>query len=171
VNRKERRFAELLRQYGPGLGRIAASYARPADQDDLRQEISIAIWSALDRFRGDCSERTFLFRIAHNRGLSHVARRRVVGPELPALPDDAPSPEARVAGREEVEQLFAALRALPVPQRQVLTLALEGMALAEVGACLGITADTAAVRLSRARAALRERLRGVVATALRREAP
>ena len=79
------------------MGRIAASYARPADQDDLRQEISIAIWNALDRFRGDCSERTFLFRIAHNRGLSHVARRRVVGGELQALADDAPSPEARVA--------------------------------------------------------------------------
>lgn len=171
MNPKEERFAELLRQYGPGLGRIAASYARPADQDDLRQEISIAIWNALDRFRGDCSERTFLFRIAHNRGLSHLARRRVVGAELQPRADDAPSPEARVAGREEVEQLFAALRTLPVPQRQVLTLALEGMALAEIGACVGITADAAAVRLSRARAALRERLRGVAPTAIRREGP
>ena len=171
MNPKEERFAELLQQYGPGLGRIAASYARPADQDDLRQEISIAIWNALDRFRGDCSERTFLFRIAHNRGLSHVARRRIVEGELQALADDAPSPEARVAGREEVEQLFAALRTLPVPQRQVLTLALEGMALAEIGACVGITADTAAVRLSRARAALRERLRDAAATAIRREGP
>jgi RNA polymerase sigma factor (sigma-70 family) len=158
VNRKERRFADLLRQHGPGLGRIAASYARPADQDDLRQEVSLAIWNALDGFRGDCSERTFLFRIAHNRGLSHVARRRMAGEELPQVADGAPGPEARVAGREEVEQLFAALRALPVSQRQVLTLMLEGMELAEVGSCLGITAETAAVRLSRARAALRERL-------------
>jgi RNA polymerase sigma-70 factor (ECF subfamily) len=171
VNPKERRFAELLRQYGPGLGRIAASYARPADQDDLRQEISIAIWNALDRFRSDCSERTFLFRIAHNRGLSHVARRRIAGGELQALADEAPGPEARVAGREEVAQLFAAMRALNVPQRQVLTLALEGMDLAEVGACLGISAETAAVRLSRARATLRERLRAAAATTIRKEAP
>lgn len=171
MNAKERRFAELLRQYGPGLGRVAASYARPADQDDLRQEISIAIWNALDGFRGDCSERTFLFRIAHNRGLSHVARRRIVGGELPAIADGAPGPEARVAGREAVEQLFAALRHLHVPQRQVLTLALEGMDLADIGACLGISAETAAVRLSRARAALRERLRGAAATTIRREAP
>jgi RNA polymerase sigma-70 factor, ECF subfamily len=158
VTPKARRFADLLRQHGPGLTRIAASYARPPDQDDLRQEISIAIWNALDRFRGECSERTFVFRIAHNRGLTHVARRRVAGEELPVVADTAPGPEARLAGREEVERLFAALRALSVPQRQVLTLALEGMDLAEVGACLGISAATAAVRLSRARAALRERL-------------
>jgi RNA polymerase sigma factor (sigma-70 family) len=171
VNRKERRFADLLREHGPGLGRIAASYARPADQDDLRQEVSIAIWNALDGFRGDCSDRTFLFRIAHNRGLSHVARRRIAGETLPAIADGAPGPEARVAGREEVEQLFAALRALPVSQRQVLTLVLEGMALPEVGACLGITPETAAVRLSRARAALRERLRDSAAKTNGRERP
>jgi RNA polymerase sigma-70 factor (ECF subfamily) len=158
VNPKSRRFAELLRQHGAALGRVAASYARPADQDDLRQEIALAIWNALDGFRGDCSECTFIFRIAHNRGLTHVARRRVAGEELPAVADAAPGPEARLAGREEVERLFAALRTLTVPQRQVLTLALEGMELAEIGACLGISAATAAVRLSRARAALRARL-------------
>jgi RNA polymerase sigma factor (sigma-70 family) len=171
VNRRERRFAALLEEHGPGLGRIAASYARPADQDDLRQDISIAIWNALDGFRGDCSERTFLFRIAHNRGLSHVARRRIAGEELPAVADGAPSPEARVAGREQVEQLFAALRALPVSPRQVLTLVLEGMDLAEVGACLGVSAETAAVRLSRARAALREQLRASAAKTNGREEP
>ena len=61
-------------------------------------------------------------------------------------------------------RLFAALRTLGIPQRQVLTLALEGMDLAEVGACLGISAATAAVRLSRARSALRERLREPIVT-------
>jgi RNA polymerase sigma factor (sigma-70 family) len=169
VTPKASRFAELLRQHGPALTRVAASYARPADQDDLRQEISIAVWNALDRFRGECSERTFIFRIAHNRGLTHVARRRAAGEELPVVADGAPGPEARLAGREEVERLFAALRALSVPHRQVLTLALEGMELAEIGACLGISAATAAVRLSRARAALRERLHGSPATRQARE--
>jgi DNA-directed RNA polymerase specialized sigma24 family protein len=44
------------------------------------------------------------------------------------------------------------------------------MDLAEVGACLGISAATAAVRLSRARAALRERLNESTATKQAREA-
>jgi RNA polymerase sigma-70 factor (ECF subfamily) len=155
VTDKRARFADLLRLHGPGLGRVAASYARPADQDDLAQEISLAIWNALDGFRGQASERTFLYRIAHNRGLSHLARRRAAGVELPQVADGTPGPETRAAGREEVERLYTAIRALPVPQRQVLTLALEGMSHAEVGACLGITPENAAVRLSRARAALR----------------
>ncbi|HVV52653.1 MAG TPA: sigma-70 family RNA polymerase sigma factor [Polyangia bacterium] len=155
---KEARFAELLRVHGPGLGRVAASYARPADQDDLAQEISLAIWNALDGFRGEASERTFLYRIAHTRGLSHLARRRAAGAELSQIADGAPGPETRAVGREEVERLYAAIRDLPVPQRRVLTLALEGMSHAEIGACVGITAENAAVRLSRARAALRQRM-------------
>ena len=162
MNEKEQRFAELLRKHGPGLGRIARSYARPADQPDLAQEISLAIWNALDDFRGDCSERTFIFRVAHNRALSHVARRRIEAGDFPQIADDAPGPERQAAGREEVEKLFTELRSLSVPQRHVLTLALEGMTLAEVGACLGITPQAAAVRLSRPRAALRERMEGEV---------
>jgi RNA polymerase sigma factor (sigma-70 family) len=160
VRQKDAWFAELLRAHGPGLGRVAASYARPADQEDLAQEISLAIWNALDGFRGEASERTFLYRIAHNRGLSHLARRGAAPAtvELPPVEDGRPGPETRAADREEMERLFAAIRDLPVPQRQVLTLALEGMSHAEIAACLGITADNAAVRLSRARSTLRERM-------------
>jgi RNA polymerase sigma-70 factor (ECF subfamily) len=33
----------------------------------------MALWNALPSFRGDCPERTFVFRVAHNRALTHVA--------------------------------------------------------------------------------------------------
>ena len=73
----EQRFDRLLVSYGPSLARLAASYARRAsEQDDLFQEVAFAIWRALPGFRGECSERTFVFRIAHNRGISYRARRR-----------------------------------------------------------------------------------------------
>jgi DNA-directed RNA polymerase specialized sigma24 family protein len=35
-------------------------------RDDLVQEIALAIWKAIPRFRGDSSERTWVYRIAHN---------------------------------------------------------------------------------------------------------
>jgi RNA polymerase sigma-70 factor (ECF subfamily) len=73
----EQRFEALMAADGAALTRLAASYARDAgDREDLFQEIAVAIWRALPRFRGECSERTFLFRIAHNRGIAHIARRR-----------------------------------------------------------------------------------------------
>ncbi len=148
----------MVLDHGHSLGRVVASYARPADQDDLAQEVAVAIWNALPSFRGECSDRTFVLRVAHNRGLTHLARRRVGGAELPEVVDGAPSPETHAARRQEVDRLFAAIRTLSVPQRQVLTLALEDMTHAEIGLCLGITAGNVAVRLNRARAALRERM-------------
>jgi RNA polymerase sigma-70 factor (ECF subfamily) len=158
VTHDEEHFARLLAAHGRGLGRVVASYARPADQDDLAQEIALAIWRALPSFRGESSERTFVFRIAHNRGLTFLARRRVDGSEPVEIVDRAPNPEARVSGREGVERLFAAIRALPVAHRQVLTLALEELSHPEIAACLGITVENVAVRLHRARAALRREL-------------
>ncbi len=154
----DQRFADLMREFGPPLGRVVASYARPADQDDLAQEISVALWNALPSFRGECSLRTFVYRVAHNRGLNHLARRRASGGELPEVVDLSPSPEAQASGREEVARLFAAIRTLSIPQRQVLTLALEDVPHAEIAACLGLSVGNVAVRLNRARAALRERL-------------
>jgi len=147
-----------MRDHGLALGRVAQSYARPADQDDLAQEIALAIWHALPSFRGECSERTFVYRVAHNRALTHLARRRAGGEALTEVADPAAGPEARASGREEVDRLFRAIRALRVPLRQVLTLAMEDLTHAEIGVCLGISEGNVAVRLNRARAALRKNL-------------
>lgn len=158
VDSAETRFAELMKTYGPALGRVVASYARPSDQDDLAQDIAMALWNAFPSFRGGCSERTFVFRVAHNRALTHIARRRARGQDLPEIADPSPTPETRASDRQQIARLFAAIRQLSVPHRQVLTLALEDMDHAEISACLGISVGNVAVRLNRARGALREQL-------------
>lgn len=156
-------FDELLRRHGPALRRVAAAYERdPARREDLFQDVCLALWRALPAFRGDASARTYVFRIAHNRGLTHRARRRDVPTaeleEAEAVADPAPGPEAGLHHDQRRERLRRAIRALPLPQRQVLTLALEGLPHREIGEVLGITENHVAVRLSRARAALRRRL-------------
>src|SRR5260370_36043942 len=73
----EHHFDRLVAANGLALTRLAASYTNtPSDRDDLLQEIAMALWQALPGFRGECSERTFLFRIAHNRAIAHLARSR-----------------------------------------------------------------------------------------------
>jgi len=70
-------FDRLLAANGPSLARLAASYTNTtSDRDDLLQEIALAVWQALRTFRGECSERTFLFRIAHNRAIGYLTRNR-----------------------------------------------------------------------------------------------
>ena len=88
-----------------------------SDRDDLLQDIAIALWQALPRFRGECSERTFLFRIAHNRVIAHLSRNRYavqgVDEEL-ELSDPRPDPEVQLAAQQQGNRLMEAVRRLPV---------------------------------------------------------
>lgn len=158
----EQRYDRLLREHGAALRRVAASYERDAaKRDDLVQEIALALWRALPDFRGDCSERTFVFRIAHNRSLTHVWRRKA-GSEQPLdqleVVDPSEGPEAQAVSRQRRERLLLAIRGLALIHRQVLTLQLEELTQAEIGSVLGVSENAVAVRLSRARQALREAL-------------
>lgn len=152
----------MLAAHGPSLGRVAASYASNAtDRDDLFQDIVIAIWRALPGFRGECSERTFLFRIAHNRGVSHVARRRAVWTALAddlEIADAAPTPEQTLATAQQGQRLLAAVQRLSVGYGQVVTLSLEGLSYAEIADVLGISESNVGARLTRARQLLRQAL-------------
>lgn len=147
-----------MRRYGDALARIARGYVdNPADHGDLLQEILVALWQSLPRFRGDASVWTFTFRVAHNRALSFVARerRRPVLPIPEDVRDPRPGPEADVERRTQRERLLAAIRRLPELQRQAVMLHLEGASPGEIGAVQGISENNASVRLSRARQALR----------------
>ena len=156
---RDDRCVRLLQEHDRSLRRLAASYERDsARQEDLVQDIWFAVWRALPRFRDECSERTFIFRIAHNRAVSHVdhwQRRRT-----DALDEDAdfpardPDPEHALSQQQRHERLRDAVQSLPVSMRQVAVLALEGVSHAEIAQILGITDNNVAVRLTRARAEL-----------------
>lgn len=152
-------FDDVLGGHGPALWRVIASYAPPgAERDDLAQDVLIAVWQALPRFRGECSARSFVLRIAHNRGLSHAWRRANQPPTAPEpldVPDLRPGADEKVVANERAEQFLRHLRTLPLGQREVLALALEGLSHAEIAAVVGITPENVAVRLGRARKALR----------------
>ena len=156
-------FERILGEHGAAISRLAYSYEAIAGiREELLQEIALAIWQALPHFRGDCSERTFIFRIAHNRGLTHVARRRPPQQSLDDLEeadepvDPRPHPDDHLAQMNQQERLGSAVQSLPLAHKQMIVLMLEGLSHAEIGEVLGITENNVAVRLSRARKALKQ---------------
>jgi DNA-directed RNA polymerase specialized sigma24 family protein len=61
----EEHFERLMREHGSAVVRLASAYERnTASRDDLVQEITLALWRALPGFRGECSERTLVLRVA-----------------------------------------------------------------------------------------------------------
>ena len=150
------RFRQLIHDHGAALRRLAQAYARDAaDGEDLFQDICFAVWRALPSFRGESSEKTFVFRIGHNRGLTHRTRRKDLGPLNDDLADRGPGPDSLLTAALRRDRLLAAVRHLPETQRQVITLSLEGMGAGEIAEVLGVTPNSVAIRLTRARQALR----------------
>jgi RNA polymerase sigma factor (sigma-70 family) len=159
----EERFERILGEHGAAISWLAYSYEAVAGiREELVQEIALAIWRTLPHFRGECSERTFVFRIAHNRGLTHVRRRRAPRQSLDDLEeanelvDARPHPDEQLAQTKQRERLTAAVQSLPVAHRQMIVLMLEGLSHAGVAEVLGITENNVAVRLTRARKTLKE---------------
>jgi RNA polymerase sigma-70 factor (ECF subfamily) len=82
IDTSERRatFSRLMEEHGVALRRLAGAYlSDPATREDLFQEIVLAVWTGLPGFRGEASERTWLYRIAHNTAsaqLHKLQRRR-----------------------------------------------------------------------------------------------
>jgi len=155
-------FEQIVREYDPMLRRIASSYeARAHLAQELVQDIYFAIWRALPAYRGNAALRTFVARIATNRAISHVARALKVPPSSALdvnIPAPGPSPEGLAIALDRGAKLLAAVRTLPLAFRQTALLTLEGLTPAEIGEVLGISTNAVAVRMSRAKALLREML-------------
>ena len=156
---RDDRCVRMLSEHDGAIRRLSAGYERdPSRRQDLVQDIWLAVWQALPRFRNDCSERTFVFRIAHNRAVSHIQhwQRRRTDP----LDDDAPvaaqspDPEHALSQQQRRERLQAAVQGLPLGLRQVVVLTLEGLSNADVAEIAGISENNVAVRMTRARAEL-----------------
>ncbi len=157
----DERLSRVLAAHARPLERVAASYARSAaDREDLLQDFAVALWRALPSFRGECSEKTFLLRIAHNRAITFLAKRGPVALDVDDHEDSVietsrKNPAMLYERKEGGSRLLAATRTLPLAHRQVVTLLLEGLSHREIAEVLGTTENNVGVRANRARAAMR----------------
>lgn len=161
-----REFVEIAQTHGALIRRIARSYeANAARCEELVQDIHLALWQALPRFRGDASMKTFVARISHNRAITHVTREsrepRPIGLDETMRAAGA-SPEEATEHRDLRAKLEAAVQQLPLSLKVVASLALEGFSPEEVAEVLGIATSAASVRLHRAKEQLKEMLKGSV---------
>jgi len=159
-------WLRLMEQYRGALGRLAQSYEFDAGaREDLLQEIGLGIWKAIPAFRGEASERTWLYRIAHNVAISAAVsrnRRKSREMELPetAQPESAAEPLDRALVRQQQrDAMLAAIRELPAIDRQLMVLHLEGLSYREIEQVSGMTEGAIATRLSRIRDRLTARIR------------
>ena len=151
VRMYERRLLFFLRRFAPDGAKAL----------DLLQEVWLDAYRKLPALRSPEAFRVWLYRIAHDRGVTQVRRDRREDEALAdtAIPEDVL--DSHEFERAEIAHLVrAALDELPPGQRTVLTLRfLEEMNLDDLSGVLGVPVGTVKSRLHHARLALRERLK------------
>lgn len=155
-------YAEASAAHAAVLRRLARGYeADPDKRRDLLQEIHLQLWLSMRSFDGRCSLRTWVYRVAHNVGASHVVRSRRLSKGLVDV-EALERAEAGVDGRDEAHrrlssmQLLELIHRLKPLDRQIMLLHLEGEPAASIAEVTGVSAANVATKLHRIRKLLRQ---------------
>jgi len=145
-------FGRLFRRLAPLVHGVLLTRVRPAEADDLMQDVFLAALERLPTLRDGAAVGGWLCAIARNRAADHHRRRRA----LVELPEDLGRPDAE---RAEAERALRAIRTLPEAYRETLVLRLvEGLSGQEIAEQVGLTPESVRVNLHRGMKMLREKL-------------
>ena len=147
----------LLREYQDPIHRFLRAMVRDAaEAEDLCQEVMLRAIRNCGSFRGECSFRAWIYRIARNLALNHLASHRVAR-RSPSPPEDLP---LGAAGPLPDPALWRAVARLPPGQRQSLLLrVVHGLTHKEAAQVLGVSEGTVKTQCHLALGKLRRWLR------------
>jgi RNA polymerase sigma-70 factor (ECF subfamily) len=158
-------FSELVKRHHRRIFNIACRILGDREAAaDATQEAFLSAYEHLGEFEERARFSTWITRIAVNRcrnvlRSAAVSRREALDDPVA---DPRPGPEAQAGAREIAGHLARALAAIDADHREVIVLReIEGLPYDAIAEVLGVEEGTVKSRLHRARAALRERLRGV----------
>ncbi len=145
------------------------------EAQDLAQDTFVKVFDQAGRYRPAGKFRSWLLRIAGNKARSVLRRRKVLRwvnfdvarHDRPAPGDD---PGRDLERRETVDQVRAAVAALPERQRAAVVLKrFQGLSYQEIAEVLDTTVPAVESLLQRAAATLRQHLQGLTAANARQE--
>lgn len=150
-------FERINAEYAAPLARLARAHEADGSlQQDLLQDIQIAIWRSLSAFQGRCSLRTWVYRIAHNVAATHVLKNRRRQLHLLSSIE-----EIDVADRTDllseldqsqvIQRLDELIRRLKPLDRELIILHLEGVAADEIAEIAGLSLANVHTKLRRIR--------------------
>ena len=148
-------------EFGEAIGRLAYAYEYDADKrKDLVQDIHFELWRSFKLFDGRSSVRTWVYRIAHNTGASHVLKQKRISSKTYLNIDDMTElsdqidHEATFERIDQLDKLMALIQRLKPTDRQIITLYLEGLNACEIGEVAGLSSGAIATKIHRIKSKL-----------------
>jgi RNA polymerase sigma-70 factor (ECF subfamily) len=155
-------FDQLILKYRERVfGVVYNLTANREDASELTQDAFIKALQSINRFQGNCSFFTWLYRIAVNTALSHLRKNRLrsffslekiqeenVNTQIIEQLTDKKGADRDTYLQELKEKLNEALQKLSIPHRTVITLfEIDGLSHAEIAEVMGCSEGTVRSRL------------------------
>jgi RNA polymerase sigma-70 factor, ECF subfamily len=169
-------FATLVRRHQNTVFAMCVRIVGSREKaEEVAQDVFIAVYRNLDKFRGDARFRTWLYRVVVNHCKNknaYLARRhskrhesldagreREDGEVKRELPSPNPGPEQATLAKQRRALLEKGLARLGEDHRTVIVMRdLQGMPYEEIAQTLGVAPGTVKSRLNRARNELKDRV-------------
>ena len=162
-------FEQLMRRHESRMYSVAIRMCgNREDAQDCVQDAMLRIYRALDRFKGQSSFSTWVYRITMNTCLDELRRRKVrASTSLDTLlesgwspTDETDTPEHHAIDAERRKALSGAIQSLPEDMRSAIVLReMQGLSYEEISDVLSVNVGTIKSRISRGREKLREKLK------------
>ncbi|WP_438480104.1 sigma-70 family RNA polymerase sigma factor [Oleiharenicola lentus] len=166
-------FDALIKKYRERLfGVVYNLTANREDASDLTQDSFIKAFQAINRFQGNCSFFTWLYRIAVNTTLSHLRKNKMrtffslekineegASAQVIEQLTDKNGADRDTYLRELQEKLNEAMQKLSIPHRTVITLfEIDGLSHSEIAEVMDCSEGTVRSRLHYAKQVLQGEL-------------
>ncbi len=155
----EHRFVKLLEANQNIVHKICRLYTNDKDaHDDLFQEITIQLWRAFPKFRGDSKFSTWMYRVALNTAITlyRKSKRQIDTQDFKSLSFKIKSEEYDDTTEQQLKLMYDAVKKLNDIDKALVFLYLEDKSYREISGTLGISEVNARVKMNRAKDKLRK---------------
>ncbi len=155
----EHNFVIQLEQNQNIVHKICRLYTNDSHaHNDLFQEITIQLWRAYPKFRGDSKFSTWMYRVALNTAITlyRKSKRRVVTQDFEGVSFKIKADEYDDTAEVQLSLMYAAVKNLNDIEKALVFLYLEDKNYKEISSTLGISEVNARVKMNRIKGKLRK---------------
>lgn len=154
----EHNFVELLEEHQNIVHKVCRLYTNNQEaHNDLFQEITIQLWKAFPKFRGDAKFSTWMYRLGLNTAITlyRKSKRTVNTHEIESFQFKLKAEEYDDTEEQQLKLLYAAVHQLNDIEKALVFLYLEDKDYSEISETLGISEVNARVKMNRVKTKLK----------------
>ena len=154
----EHNFVELLEEHQNIVHKVCRLYTNNQEaHNDLFQEITIQLWKAFPKFRGDAKFSTWMYRVGLNTAITlyRKSKRTINTYEIESFQFKLKAEDYDDTEEQQLKLMYKAVKELGDVDKALVFLYLEDKNYTEIAETMGISEVNARVKMNRIKTKLR----------------